>query len=220
VTTAPTWSAAKHLLETYDGGASELCVTDVPWSRIETVLSIVASLPDVVVEACSGEALDGSRELNEATFALLAVPTTGESQHALVSARGTAEHLQIYIWTAAGCAPFDIEFVFWNDLTFPSGLSADELSARFDRLVGLADACRGEAARSRCILSSEHNGDPRELIGSPHVVVWQVKKAAWLTVRRSFASAHSRIDAFRDHVLVRDRDRGLRGSRAGVGPGP
>lgn len=43
---------------------------------------------------------------------------------------------------------------------------------RTKRLVRLAEDCRGDGSHSRCILSTEHNGDPRELLESPHVLVW------------------------------------------------
>jgi hypothetical protein len=80
--------------------------------------------------------------------------------------------LQIYIWTSAGPGPFDVEFVFWNDLTFPRELPETELDQRLKRLVELADDCRAGVPKSRCILSTEHNHDPRELLTNPHVVVW------------------------------------------------
>jgi hypothetical protein len=88
------------------------------------------------------------------------------------SARGTNEHLQIYLWTSAGPGPFDLEFVFWNDLTFPSDLDAAELDRRLQRLVELADDCRAGSPESRCILATEHNADPRELLANPHVIIW------------------------------------------------
>ena len=160
----PTWQAARHLLGDYQGEASELFVIDIPGERLDRVLSAIAALPDVVVEVCAGENLEPPAALDDQLLARLAAPTPNESQHAFCSGRGTSEHLQVYVWTPAGTGHVDLELVFWNDLSFARDLTEPELSRRLDRLVGLAEACRGENSSSRCILSTEHNGDPRELL--------------------------------------------------------
>ena len=83
-----------------------------------------------------------------------------------------ARQLQINLWPVSASEPLDLEFVFWNDLAFPPHLSSTERAARFDRLVRLVEDCRRGAAGARCILASEHNGDPREILGHPGTLVW------------------------------------------------
>lgn len=168
----PTWRTAQHLLATFDGAASELFVIDLPESQLSHVLGVIASLPDVVVDACEGDTVEPARAPDEQLLRRLQAPTASDSQHALCSARGTKEHLQIYIWTSSGGGAFDLEFVFWNDRTFPPNLDAVELDGRLQRLVELADSCRVGAPESRCILTTEHNGDPHELRANAHVIVW------------------------------------------------
>jgi len=168
----PTWSTAQHLLSTFDGAASELFVIDLPQSQLDQVIKTIVSLPDVVVGICAGDDIEPARTPDDELLRRLRAPTVTESQHSLHSAHGTSEHLQIYIWTSRGPGPFDLEFVFWNDLTFPSSVDAAERERRLLRLVELADTCRGTAPGARCILAPEHNGDPRELLTGSHVIVW------------------------------------------------
>jgi hypothetical protein len=167
----PTWLTAQHLLSTFDGEASELFVIDLPRSQLSHVLGVIASLPDLVIDA--GHA--GDSEVSKAVVQELQRIEAGaltDGVHAFVSAHGTSEHLQVYVLSSEAGDPFDLEIVFWNDLTFPRTLDSVELERRFKRIVGLAENCRAGVTEARCILATEHNGDPRELLAKPCVVVW------------------------------------------------
>jgi len=166
---------ARHLLEVDEEDertAAELFVVDIPQDDLDRVLALIAGLPEVVANVCAGETLEPPAKLNEQLLARMRLPTPEASQHAFFSAAETSEHLQIYMWTPAGRGNIDLELVFWNDLSFPRGLDEGELARRLDRLVALADACRGENSSTRCILSGEHNTDPRDLLDKPYVLVW------------------------------------------------
>lgn len=168
----PTWQDARKLLGAYDGEASELFVLDIPAERYDSVLSAVAVLPSVVVEVIAGATIEPPAALDEELLQRMRRPVSGQLLHMLCSARDTADHLQVLISKPDGDGRLDVEFVFWNDLTFPDGLLDAEYSRRLDRLVSLADECRGGSAQSRCILSTEHNGEPRKLLSNPHVIIW------------------------------------------------
>lgn len=167
----PTWSSVEHLLSTFDGAASELFVIDLPAARLSHVLGVIAALPDLAVDA--GTVVDSGvmpESLPDLERILSERPT--HDVPAFIAANGTKNHLQIYVWMSEAEHSFDLEFVFWNDLTFPEGLDVVESELRFNRLRDLAESCRAEAPGARCILSPEHNGDPRELLTEPSVVVW------------------------------------------------
>jgi hypothetical protein len=168
----PTWGTTSHLLAGYSGCASELFVIDIPGEEFPRVLQVVSRLPEVHVHVLCGETLDPPAPLDLALLERMGRPTAQESEHILGSAYETSEHLQIYISTPVGGATFDVEFVFWNDLSFPADLDAAERSRRLERLVALAEACRAGSSTSRCILSDEHNRDPRELLACEYAVIW------------------------------------------------
>ncbi|MBL8947515.1 MAG: hypothetical protein JNK45_30370 [Myxococcales bacterium] len=169
----PTWRTTSHLLAGYSGSASELFVIDIPGEEFPRVLQVVSQLPEVQVHVLSGEPVEPPAPLDEALLDRMGRHTAQESEHNILgSAYGTNEHLQIYISTPVGVGTFDVEFVFWNDLSFPADLDAAERSRRLERLVALAEACRSSSSTSRCIPSDEHNGDPRELLENEYAVIW------------------------------------------------
>lgn len=97
-----------------------------------------------------------------------------QCQHALRSANGSSRHLQVYLWltTAGTDQGLELEFVFWNDMTFPKENSEARNEEALSRLLTLAQACRSHSPGAKCILAGEHNGDPRELLENEWAVVW------------------------------------------------
>jgi hypothetical protein len=95
-------------------------------------------------------------------------------QHALRSANGTARHLQVYLWLDSKAAMLEVEFAFWNELTFPRDVGIEERERRFDALLSLAEKCRAGIPGARCALAAEHNGPTEDLLEKPRefVVVW------------------------------------------------
>jgi len=69
----PTWHLARHLLEEYEGAASELFVIDIPQDDLDRVLSLIATLPEVVADVCAGPSLEPPATLNEQLLARIAV---------------------------------------------------------------------------------------------------------------------------------------------------
>lgn len=167
----PAWENALEILGAHRGEASELFVIDIAAERLDAVTSALAGLSEVGVEMIADEALNPPRALDEAMLARMR-DRSERNLHVLCSARGTAEHVQIRLSMNDDPSLLDLELVFWNDLTFPPGLEVVEYSRRLERLVGLAERCRGGSPKSRCILATEHNGDPRELLAHPNAIVW------------------------------------------------
>ena len=127
-------------------------------------------LPELDVLSFGYEGLDPFEPFDEAWRKRIEATQAVSCQHALRSAVGTAEHLQVYLWFDG--PELQIELVFWNDKTFPPGLSPGEYERRIHRLVSLAEACRAGVTGARCILSAEWNGTTEELLNRPGVVVW------------------------------------------------
>lgn len=167
---APNWELVQHLLGEWGGSATEIVVTDLPRSQIQHVVSVLAELPELNVLSFGYEGLDPSEPFDEAWRKRIAATQAVSCQHALRSANGTAEHLQIYLWFDG--PQLEVELVFWNDMTFPPSLSPGEYERRTHRLVSLAEACRAGVTGARCVLSTEWNGTPEELLNRPGVVVW------------------------------------------------
>lgn len=173
--TRPDWDRAKLLLEEFDGGATEIFVVGVPLTRLDGVVARLAELPAVEVTDYDEGGI-GSRPPFDAAWRARFVALPRENvQRALISASGTARHLQIYLWLDPYDGTLDVELVFWNDMTFPTDVATAERARRFDALVSLAENLRAGAPDARCVLSSEHNGSAHELFESPfreRCVVW------------------------------------------------
>lgn len=168
----PSWEEARFLLEEYDGMASELFVIDLPISNLDRVVTILSTLPDLEVLS-SGEAeIEEPVRFDNQWEQRLRVLPDEEILHLLRSANGTARHLQIYVFVDATSDNLEVEFVFWNDLTFPKNVSESELRARFGNLLKIARECRNGVPGSHCVLSGEHNGDPHELLDAEWTLVW------------------------------------------------
>jgi len=168
----PNWDRACKLLGTHDGEASELFIIDLPSSHLARVVDRIARLPGLKVSADGEGALVDPEVFSEVwRDRICAIPVV-ESYYSLISAYGTSEHLQIYLFIGPPSEPLEVEFVFWNDLTFPPSIPDRERARRLDQSVDLAEDCRRGAPGARCILSSEHNADPRELLSCSHALVW------------------------------------------------
>lgn len=171
-TAPPTWDDTRHLLERFDGAASEIFVIDLPASHWTQVLSRIAQIPRLEVVIDGRESLAHPKPFDSAWLHRMRSAPEGDTWYGLQSDAEGVGRLQINLWPVSASEPLDLEFVFWNDLAFPPHLSSTERAARFDRLVRLVEDCRRGAAGARCILASEHNGDPREILGHPGTLVW------------------------------------------------
>jgi hypothetical protein len=170
----PTWESAKHLLAEYDGAATEIFVIGLPLSQLPAVMAVFGGLPALEVVSFSDEWLECSESFDASWRSRFQSPQSHNCQHSLRSAYGTAQHLQIYLWVDAEAAMLEVEFVFWNDLTFPKSLEIEERDRRLDALISLAEACRTGITGARCVLAPEHNGPTEELLENHDglVVVW------------------------------------------------
>lgn len=168
----PTWDSAKHLLAEFDGAATEIFVTGLPFSRLQEVVAVLAELPALEVTAFDDEALEDSEPFDSKWRSRFASTPSSVCFRNLRSAAGTARHLQVHLWGDVTTGLLEVELVFWNDLTFPQGLVASEREQRLDTLLSLAEACRRDVPDARCLLTSEHNGPIEELLEDRSVVVW------------------------------------------------
>ena len=165
------WEKARFLVTEYDGAATEIFILDLPASQLPKVIDTLAKLPALeVLGYC--EAYEESQAFDHEWHERLKVFPETNCQYSLRAASGKREHLQIYIENSAGPLMFDVELVFWNDLTFPPHLSEAERKAELLRLVDLAEQCRAGQPESPCILSDEYNGDLEKLLDSEYAVVW------------------------------------------------
>ena len=170
----PTWKNAKHLLEKYDGSATEIFIVGLSLSQVPAVMDVLSELPTIKITTFVNETFEFPEAINsEWLFRLKAIPIKS-CQHALLSASGTAQHLQIYLWIDVETATLEVELVFWNDLTFPNHLDTHEYEQRLQTLVLLAEACRQGTPEAQCILAPEHNGPIEELLERQNAyrVVW------------------------------------------------
>lgn len=168
----PSWEEARFLLEEYNDSASELFVMDLPISHLDRVVTALAALPDLEVISSDEAELEEPVRFDSQWEQRLRAHRDPESLHLLRSASGTAHHLQIYVFVDSANDYLEVEFVFWNDLTFPNNVSESELRARFGNLLKLARECRKGVPSSRCVLSGEYNGDPHDLLDSEWALVW------------------------------------------------
>ena len=165
--TMPSWKAARHILMADDQEESdvttEIFVLDLPFAYLEQVVNTIGKLPDLEVTSFREETVEGSRNFDELWQTQLTSASPTNIQLAeLVSASGTSDHLQVYIWLSER-GQIEVELCFWVDLTFPPDLDETELTRRFDRLITIANACRAGATESMCVLGSETIRDPRNL---------------------------------------------------------
>ena len=169
--TRPEWKQVESQLTLWDGAATEIFVIDIPADQLPFIIEVLSAQPTLEVLEVDGVSLDPPAEFDTHWHDQV-LESAYETPVALRSGKETDRHLQIYLWISESKKAVDVEFVFWNDMTFPAGISSEVLSTRFDRLVNLAEACRSGAPEARCILSDEHNGDPRELLLRPDILVW------------------------------------------------
>jgi hypothetical protein len=172
--TAPTLNNSKHLLGEYDGAATEIFVVGLPLSHLPTVVAALSELPALEITSFEDDALGIPEPFDAVWRSRLEAAPSSKCQRSLRSANGTTRHLQIYLWADPAAATLEVEFVFWNDLTFPRNLDAAEREQQLRTLVSLAEACRTGVPGARCILSPEHNGQTEELLesDSEYRVVW------------------------------------------------
>lgn len=169
---APNWEATKHLLAEYDGTATEIFVIGLPISRLPVVIDVIAELPALEVISFDDEVFKLSKPFNDFWYSKLKAIPKNNYWRSLRSACSTHQHLQIYLWLDVHAVDLVVELVFWNDMTFPCGISAEEREQRLKALLELAEGFREGIFGARCILAAEHNGSIKELLELKTVVVW------------------------------------------------
>ncbi|SMC27314.1 hypothetical protein SAMN02745857_02811 [Andreprevotia lacus DSM 23236] len=170
--TIPTWQTAQHLLADFDGAATEIFLIGLPISQLPAVIAVLSALPALEVLAHAGETLATGSPFDRQWQARLESIPSHACQHALRSACGSAQHLQIYLWLDPGEGWLELELVFWNDMTFPAGLCIDEYEQRLQALCAIVEQCRSGVPGTSCILTAEHNGPTSELEKHVHAVRW------------------------------------------------
>lgn len=168
----PSWKREEHWLRIYDGAATVIFIIDLPASQYETVVSAIEGLPALEVITFTNFAFENPEPYDLTWSKKLRAPCKPETLHMVRSAHKTEKDLLIYLWAPNRSNIFDIEFVFWNDLTLPAHVTDDECERRFERLITIAERCRTGAKASRCILSDEYNSDPRDLLTCYRASVW------------------------------------------------
>lgn len=168
----PTWESAKHLLGEFDCVATEIFVGGLPISQLPVVIAALAELPALEVVTFQSEGLETYEPFDTRWRSRFESKPSVSCQHSLLSATGTAQHLQVYLWIDLEAAVLELELVFWNDITFPRGLELGVCKQRLQSLVSLAEACRVGVSDARCVLAAEHNGPIEELLQNDHVVLW------------------------------------------------
>jgi hypothetical protein len=161
-------------LAEFDGAATEIFVVVLPLSQLPMVIAALAELPDLELTSFQDQVLETSVPFDASWRSRLELAPGCTCQHSLRSAKGTARHLQVYLWIDAKSSMIEVELVFWNDLTFPQSLGAEECEQRFETLMSLAEACRAGVSGARCLLTAEHSGPTEELLKKDEkaVVVW------------------------------------------------
>jgi hypothetical protein len=148
-----------------------LFVIDLPASHWSHVVHRIAQLPLLEILSDGEETLPDGTWFDDAWRRRL-LAYQGRGCWSLRSDCRGSRHLQLYLSRSEGSEPLDLEFVFWNDLMFPSGTSRATCTERLDWLLDLAEDCRRGASEARCILAPDHNGDPREILANPETLVW------------------------------------------------
>jgi len=81
------------------------------------------------------------------------------------------EHLQVLLIVDRNTAMFDIELVFSCVSSFPQGQGEAKHLWMLENYLALVDQLRGDKDAHVCLLTSECNGDPRELLGGEDMVL-------------------------------------------------
>ncbi|MCI5148239.1 MAG: hypothetical protein D3916_02355 [Candidatus Electrothrix sp. MAN1_4] len=92
------------------------------------------------------------------------------TEHTIVGHFFQEECLQVYIeinWSSTTC---DVEFVFSNDTSFLSKQGETEHLTMFTQYVMLTEQLQNAENTCTCFLTTECNGDPRELLNSNGIV--------------------------------------------------
>lgn len=170
----PTLESTRHLLAGFDGAATEIWVIGLPLSQLPVVMATLADLPALEVTGAGDRALEHSESFNAKWRSRIESVRSDACMYWLLSASGTAQHLQIIVWVDPKTPELEVEFVFWNNLTFPPSLQTWEREQRLEALISLAEACRAGVPGARCILAAEHNGPIEEVLENDDEfkVVW------------------------------------------------
>ena len=167
------WTKARAILLPYDGAATELIVTDLPLEAFRYAIEQISTSvrePELIV--ISSESLAVPLPLTRESISRLQEGEGEAVQHSIRGSFSGDHDLCFYIWIDGKKQIFEVEMVFWNDITFPEANSEHQHIDTLARLVDLAERIRSRANSSKCILSPEHNGPTEELFSNEHVVIW------------------------------------------------
>ena len=173
------WPVARRIVLSWDDRASEIFIIDLPMQDMDRILEAIAAITSAaVVLRYDGIHLNSEQPLTALMRQKLVERSRVSTVHSLRAKVAQRTNCYFYFWIDAERGRLEIEMVFWNDLSFPAGLSLSKHKAMLGSLLRVAHHIRGENHQSRCILSTEYNSEPRELLkrplpGSPReVAIW------------------------------------------------
>jgi hypothetical protein len=167
------WPVAKKIVLSWGGQATEIFVLDLPMTDFQRVLNVLMErLTEVKLLRFDGRNLDRAIPLTPAVKDNLLQYGHKSTVHSLSGLAVDRVLCYFYLWTDAETRTFEVEIVFWNDASFPAGRTVVEHKRTLGGLLRMAQQVRGDHHESKCILTPEHNGDPKALLGSDEVVVW------------------------------------------------
>ncbi len=169
------WKVARRIVLSWNDQASEIFIIDLPMRDMPRVLDeVIATTRNPVVLRFDGINLDRERPLSRKVRDSLIHSSNKSTVHSLRAVVAGRANCYFYFWIDAEKQSLETEMVFWNDLSFPPGLSVAQHKQMLGKLLRIAHRIRGNNHHSTCILSPEYNSEPRELLkaGDKDVAIW------------------------------------------------
>ncbi len=166
------WTKVKNFLLNYSGSLTEIFILDIPLSDIRNTLEVFKTyVKDIHIVVINNLQLDEPAKLNDSIFEIIERKTENDTMHKLIGKYFTECFLQCYILVNGELQTFDIELVFANDMSFPKKESEKNNFQTFVEFLNLTYNLKNNNTFVKCILSDEHNGDPRELLSDEDLYV-------------------------------------------------
>ncbi|WP_207061324.1 hypothetical protein [Motiliproteus sp. SC1-56] len=167
------WPVARRIVLSWNDQASEIFIIDLPIDAAPRVLDVIQEMTErPVVLRMNGANLDQELPLNLSARRQLIETSNRSTVHSLRAGLDEQACCYFYFWVDAVARRIEVELVFWNDLCFPAGRPVAEHKRVLGRLLRIAHRIRGDNPQCKCILSSEYNSEPRELLNSREVAIW------------------------------------------------
>ncbi|MEO1482288.1 MAG: hypothetical protein AAFU77_09305 [Myxococcota bacterium] len=159
------WPSARKYIEGHDGTATEFFITELlkrDW--VSVLKELRDSFSKLRVSIMESNGLEEPLPLDVATESRLATPSSKDTNHGFLVDWETENDVQVYVWIPNDGPFFELEIVFWNDLSFPLSLDLEERLRKFTRLLEIAETIRSVACGRYVILAAEHKGPTEELL--------------------------------------------------------